>query len=81
MGDVEEISTENESDGESALRKVKEQAAHGSEPVRRRPKSNTRKHWHEPVKVVEPGKKPKRWQFKCKYCTVYIFSFPCQNLK
>ena len=69
---VSEISTELESDGESALKKVRELAARKSSSIRRGPKSDTRSHWHEPVKITEPGKKPKRWQFKCKYCAVYV---------
>ena len=62
---------ESLSDGESVIKKVKERKANESELAWHGPKSNTWKHWHEPV-VVEPGRKPKRWQFKCKYCSVWV---------
>jgi len=67
-----EISTEPASDGQSALNKVQEEAAKRIGTGCWGPKSDTRSHWHDPIKIMEPGKKLKRWQFKCKYCKVFV---------
>lgn len=61
-----EISTEQESDGKSAINKVRAKAR--AAPGRRGPKNLTLQHWHTPVAIVEPGTIPNRWQFKCKHC-------------
>jgi hypothetical protein len=66
------VSTESESDGEGALRKVREEGVLKAGSIRRGPKSNTLSHWHEPVKIAEPGKSQKRWKFVCKYCAVCV---------
>ncbi|KZP11300.1 hypothetical protein FIBSPDRAFT_962401 [Athelia psychrophila] len=63
-GSDREISTEEESDGKSAINKVCARAV----PGRRGPKNLTLQHWHTPVAVVEPGAIPNRWEFKCKHC-------------
>lgn len=61
-----EISSEESSDGQTAINDVR--ARQPTVSVRRGPKTDTRSHWHDPVAVIEPGKAPNRWQFKCKYC-------------
>ncbi|KAJ3714644.1 hypothetical protein DFJ43DRAFT_1043695 [Lentinula guzmanii] len=55
-----DVSSEEESDGQSALRKIEE-----VERIQRGPKSNTRDFWTERL-VTEKGKL--RWEFKCKCC-------------
>lgn len=61
-----EISTEESSDGQTAINEVRIHAK--AAPARRGPKSDTRLHWLDPVAIIEPGQVPNRWQFKCKYC-------------
>jgi hypothetical protein len=59
----------DESDGKSALRAVEEKECAREYSGRRGPIGKTRKHWYEPKAIVEPGREPNRWQFKCKYCS------------
>lgn len=61
-----EISTEESSDGQTTLNEVR--ARPKIAPARRGPKTDTQSHWLEPVAIIEPGKVPDRWQFKCKHC-------------
>ncbi|KAF5333038.1 hypothetical protein D9758_017299 [Tetrapyrgos nigripes] len=56
------VSTESESDGESALRGVQQ----ASVSSRRGPKSDTRDYWYEPRLVRIKGEL--KWEFKCKLC-------------
>jgi hypothetical protein len=64
-------SSEDESDGLTALRGVKEvEQSRGG--VKRGPASATRTHWHPPTKLVEPGSSVLRWKFKCRYCNKYV---------
>ncbi|KAJ3793687.1 hypothetical protein GGU11DRAFT_691287 [Lentinula aff. detonsa] len=65
-----DVSSEEESNGQSALRKIEE-----VERVQRGPKSNTRDFWTERL-VTEKGKL--RWEFKCKCCVhkVTVRRFP-----
>lgn len=65
-----EISDEDESDGESALRGVEEQEAKAS-GGKRGPKNETLKHWHGPIPTRDP-KQGLRWEFKCRYCSAYV---------
>lgn len=69
---ISNISTKYISDGNTALKNVRKNEATRGQQARRGPKSETRSHWHDPIMVVEPGKKPKRWQFKCKYCPMCV---------
>ncbi|KAF5342711.1 hypothetical protein D9758_015876 [Tetrapyrgos nigripes] len=62
---ADNISTESESDGESALRSVTT-ITRGRRPG---PESDTLKHFKPAILVTEPGKKGKRWSFRCRYCT------------
>ena len=64
------VSSEEESDGQSAKWEVeKEEELEQLKGGKHGPPDHTRKHFHEPVKVVENGRK--KWAFKCKYCTRY----------
>jgi hypothetical protein len=57
----------DESDGTSALKRVKDQEdAAGS---RRGPANSSMKHFHEPIPTVEQKSGVKRWEFRCRYCT------------
>ncbi|KLO05091.1 hypothetical protein SCHPADRAFT_806561, partial [Schizopora paradoxa] len=49
--DAVEVSSETESDGETALRDVLDREA--STQTRRGPANQTRRHWHEPIAVAE----------------------------
>ncbi|KAG2757098.1 hypothetical protein P692DRAFT_20764764, partial [Suillus brevipes Sb2] len=60
------VSSEEESDGQSALRAVEEEEMRVG--GKRGPQGRTRIHWHTPSITVEPGTKSKRWLFKCRYC-------------
>ena len=63
--------SEDESDGLTALRGVKEtEQSRGG--MKRGPVSTTRTHWHPPTKLVEPGSSTLRWKFKCRYCNKYV---------
>jgi hypothetical protein len=64
-------SSEDEPDGLTALRGVKE-AEQGQSGMKRGPASTTRTHWHSPTKLVEPGSSTLRWKFKCRYCKKYV---------
>ena len=64
-------SSEDESDGLTALRGV-EEAGQGQGGMKRGPASTTRTHWHPPTKLVEPGSSALRWKFKCRYCNKYV---------
>jgi hypothetical protein len=67
LGDEIDISSEEESDGQSARRQVDEQEeAEQSNGGKRGPAGKTRQHWHEPIQYVVPGVASKKWQFKCK---------------
>lgn len=73
--DEDDVSTEEVSDGNSALNKVHDAKKLSSS--RHGPKSDVRKlHWHTPGAITEPGKLPYRWQFKRKYCNMYV----CQSI-
>lgn len=65
--DAIEISSEEESDGNSALRKVEEDRTYIG--GKRGPRTSTLDHWHEPVKTRQPS--GLRWLFKCRYCNMY----------
>ena len=58
-----QLTDTEESDGQGALQKIQE----SKEVNKRGPASDTQKHWHQPVKSIEPGKQL-RWKFKCCYC-------------
>ena len=64
-------SSEDESDGLTALRGV-EEAEQGQSGMERGPASTTRTHWHPPMKLVELGSSTLRWKFKCRYCNKYV---------
>ena len=49
------------------MRAVEEKERAREYSGRRGPTGETRKHWYEPKAIVEPGREPNRWQFKCKY--------------
>ena len=63
-----EISEEESSDGEGALREATRICA--GLQGKRGPKSDTLTHFHTPVATKEPS--GPRWSFKCKYCKMYI---------
>lgn len=65
-----ELSSEDSSDGETALQIVRSRAP---QEVRRGPKSDTLNHWHEPNKTLSGGKL--RWEFRCRHCKMYVLSF------
>lgn len=60
-----EVSEEDSSDGEGALRDATLISASIS-IGRRGPKSDTLTHFYDPVPTKEPS--GLRWAFKCKYC-------------
>lgn len=66
-----EISEEDSSDGEGALRDAKQISA-SITAGRRGPKSDTLTHFHDPVPIKEPS--GPRWAFKCKHCSMYVRS-------
>ena len=59
------VSEEDKSDGDGALRNVKEIQSELFNS-RRGPKSDTLTHWKTPIATREPG--GIRWEFQCKYC-------------
>jgi hypothetical protein len=63
-----------ESDGEGALRGVREAEAEDEAKrlSRRGPRTVARAHFHPP-KAALGIKGEKRWSFKCRYCSVYVF--------
>ena len=67
LDDEIEISSEDESDGQSARRKVdKQEEAEQLKGGKRGPAGRTRQHWHEPIQYLIPGVAMKKWQFNCK---------------
>jgi len=56
---ISDILTEYISDGDTALKNVCKKETTQGQQARQGPKSKTRSHWHDPIKVVKPGKKPK----------------------
>jgi hypothetical protein len=66
LSEVVEVSSEEESDGQSALRAVQEEEIRAG--AKRGPQGRTRLHWHIPRTTIEEGTKSKRWLFKCRYC-------------
>ncbi|KAH9855327.1 hypothetical protein C2E23DRAFT_724823, partial [Lenzites betulinus] len=62
-------SSGEESDGQTALRKVQEQDVTKSR--KRGPVNESIKHWHGPVPIRD-RKNGDRWQFTCRYCSAYV---------
>ncbi|KAG1866325.1 hypothetical protein C8R48DRAFT_772424 [Suillus tomentosus] len=60
-----DISSEDESDGQGALRAVEEAEEQLRGGSKRGPQSRTRIHWHTPCTTLEPGTRLKHWLFKC----------------
>ncbi|KAF4611808.1 hypothetical protein D9613_004630 [Agrocybe pediades] len=61
-----EIDSGDESDGNSALRKVQERERQ-TEAARRGPQNGSMQHFFPPVAVVDT-KGGKRWEFRCRHC-------------
>lgn len=67
MADDElEVSSEETSDGRTALRETEMREAKKRVGNSRGPQNTTLPHWHDPVATVEPS--GPRWAFKCRYC-------------
>jgi hypothetical protein len=69
QAEVIDLETDEESDGEGALKKVKESES-APKRARRGPPNKSMVHFEDPVAISENGKK--RWMFKCKYCKGYV---------
>jgi len=68
----------DESDGTSALKRVKDQE--DTAGSRRGPTNSSMKHFHEPIPTVEQKSGAKRWEFQCRYCTWCVaISWPFQR--
>ncbi|KAF7794639.1 hypothetical protein EIP86_005776 [Pleurotus ostreatoroseus] len=61
-----EVSSGEESDGQSALRDVESQEAKYGQ--KRGPENRSLQHWHDPIPVND-RKRGARWEFKCRYCS------------
>jgi hypothetical protein len=71
-------SSGEESDGLSALKAVEEVERTGG--GKRGPALISQQHWHPPMKLIEPGLKSLRWQFKCRYCDKYVLAYVLEKL-
>ena len=60
---------DSESDGESALREVKERER--PKAARRGPGNTSVQHFRNPIATVDKSGQ-KRWEFRCRFCTWYV---------